>query len=341
MKKFISNLFNNGPPNIEGFFRRIFGNNNNTILNNNSRLFDSMKKIITFVVLMIIIIWSLIGFYIVQPAEQSAVLFLGKLSSIQDPGIHWEPPGLVNVIKKNVERLNTIKLDKQMLTSEENMVHVSFSVQYRINNLEQYLFYTSNPELILKQSLESSVRKIIGKNKLENILTTSRTEITFEVQKELETLLKKYQTGILVNQVIMQPAQAPYKVKNAFDDVIKAREDRERIKNQAQIYANNILPVAKGKAQRILDEARAYQEKIVLEAEGNVENFNYLLPLYQDNPKIIENQLYFQTIENIFKKNKLYIMDKSINKNIFLNDNDKNNKYVVSSNIEQDVLNNE
>lgn len=279
-----------------------------------------VKKIAIGAIAAIVIIWAGMGVYVVQPAQQAAVLTFGKFSSIEGPGMHWHAPGFVSVLKKDVEVLNTIKLDKQMLTSEENIVHVSFSVQYRISNLEQYLFATNNPELILRQALESAVRQVVGENKLEKILTTSRTQITIEVQKELEKLLTKYKTGILVSEVIMQPAQAPAEVKSAFDDVIKAREDRERVQNEAQSYANKVVPVAKGRAQRIMDEARAYQEKVVLDAQGDVANFSQLLPVYQQNPNIIENQLYYQTMENIFKNNKLYIVDGDGAKNLFYGD---------------------
>jgi membrane protease subunit HflK len=356
--KFLSlhKVFNQGPPDLEEAIRRFLGKGRKQDSNNNaganssnggdqqnnannqsprredpnrrsiySRNIDQkplpVKKIGTGIAAAVVIIWAGMGIYVVQPAQQAAVLTFGKFSSIEGPGIHWYAPGFVSVIKKDVEVLNTVKLDKQMLTSEENIVHVSFSVQYRISNLEQYLFATNNPELILRQSLESAVRQVVGENKLEKILTTSRTQITLEVQKELEKLLSKYQTGILVNEVIMQPAQAPAEVKSAFDDVIKSREDRERVQNEAQSYANKVVPVAKGRAQRILDEARAYQSKVVLDAEGNVANFSQLLPLYQQTPGIIESQLYYQTMENILKNNKLYIVDGDGAKNLFYGDN--------------------
>lgn len=352
-----STLFNQGPPDLEEALRRFLGktrkkgitqkpsdspsnqdqqgnngsdykspgeesNNQKKSTNMNSTTESPLpaKKIVAFMLLATLMIWIGLGVYVVQPAQQAAVLIFGNFSHIEDSGVHWHAPGLVNVVKKDVEVLNTIKLDKQMLTSEENIVHVSFSVQYRIGNLEDYLFATNNPERILRQSLESAVRQVIGENKLEKILATSRTKITLEVQKELEKLLCKYKTGILINEVIMQPAQAPTEVKSAFDDVIKAREDRERVQNEAQSYANKVVPVAKGHAQRILDEARAYQEKVVLKAQGNVANFNQLLSVYYENANIVENQLYYQTIENIFKNNKLYIIDGDGARNLFYSD---------------------
>lgn len=339
--KFLSKykVFNQGPPNLEEAIRRFLGKgrkqesnkkNNNSEPprkddNNDKSIYSRsvnqkplpVKKITTGIIAATAIIWAGMGIYVVQPAQQEAVLTFGKFSRIEGSGMHWHSPGVISVIKKDVDVLNTIKLDKQMLTSEENIVHVSFTVQYRINNLEQYLFSTNDPELILKQVLDSAVRQVMGGNKLEKILTTSRTKITLEVQKELEELLTKYKTGILVSEVIMQPAQAPAEVKSAFDDVIKAREDRERVQNEAQSYANKVIPVAKGGIERIMNGARAYQEKVVLEAQGDVTKFSQLLPVYQKNARVIESQLYYQTMENIFINNKLYIVDGDGAKNLF------------------------
>ncbi|WP_119342580.1 FtsH protease activity modulator HflK [Facilibium subflavum] len=329
-----------GPPDLEEAIRRFFGKkkpsnnngdqNNKSIYSRNAKSQEPLpiKKILLALVAAVVIIWALFGIYVIQPAQQAAILKFGKFSGIEGPGVHWYPPGFVQVIKKDVQVLNTISVDKLMLTSEENIVHVSFSVQYRIGDLEHYLFSTTSPELILRQALESAVRQVVGANKLEKILTVSRAQITLQVEQELKALLKKYQTGILVNEVIMQPAKAPDEVKSAFDDVIKAREDRERLQNEAYSYANKVMPVAKGKAQRILDEARAYSQKIVLEAEGDVASFNQLLPVYKQQPNIVENQLYYQTMASIFSNNKLYVIDGNGAKNLFYGE--KSTPFAVS-----------
>lgn len=219
-----------------------------------------------------------------------------------------------------------------MLTSEENIVHISFTVQYRIDDLEKYLFSNTEPTVLLQQALESAVRQVVGENKLQQILTTNRTVITESVRKEIEHLLKNYKVGIYISEVIMQPAKAPDAVKNAFDDVIKAREDREKSQNNAQAYANTVVPKAQGKSQRILDQANAYKEKIVLEAKGNIAQFEELLPIYKNAPEIVTNQLYFDTISKIIKDNKVFIVDGDGAKNIFYGlDNNK----ALMSNLEQ------
>ncbi|MGQ4002248.1 FtsH protease activity modulator HflK [Francisellaceae bacterium CB300] len=293
------------------------GSNNSS--NNITPMYENMpiKKVAAVVIGVIIVVWAGFGFYVVQPAEQAAVLRLGKFSKMVEPGLHWYPIGIDRVEKENVQELKTTSLQREMLTSEENIVHISFTVQYRISNLEDYLFANADPTKLLQQALESAVRQVVGENKLEQILTTNRAVITQQVRKEMEGLLKTYKTGIYVSEVIMQPAQAPEAVKSAFDDVIKAREDREREQNNAQSYANRIVPVAEGQAQRILDQANAYKEKVVLEAQGETAQFEQLLPIYKQNPDIVTNQMYFETISDVLQHNKIFLIDGDGAKNIF------------------------
>lgn len=322
-----------GPPDLEEAIRRflgkgkkkesqdesgsIYSRNSGNQSNNDDQSSVPIKKYIIGAAVVGALIWGGTGFYVVQPAEQAAVMRFGKLVSVEGPGLHWHPRGVYSVDKQNVEALKTISLTREMLTSEENIVRVSFTVQYRIGNLENYLFGTTDPVFALQQALESSVRQVVGGNRLEEILTTNRTVITQQVKETMEELVKRYHAGLFISEVIMQPAQAPEEVRQAFDDVIQAREDRERSQNEAQSYANKVVPIAQGRAQRVLDEARAYSSRIVLEAEGNVARFNQLLPLYQSQPEILENQIYFETMEEIFRKNKLFIVDGDGAKNLF------------------------
>ena len=330
-----------GPPDLEEMIKKFFGkkkkdssgtgdsesiyaknagkngsSNNNS--NNVTPMFEKppVKKIFS-IVIVIVAVWVAFGFYVVQPAEQVAITRLGKFSKMVEPGLHWYPMGIDKIYKENVQELKTTSLKRDMLTSEENIVHISFTVQYRISNLEDYLFANADPTNLLQQALESAVRQVVGENKLEQILTTNRAVITQQVKEEMEGLLKTYKTGIYVSEVIMQPAQAPDAVKSAFDDVIKAREDREREQNDAQSYANRVVPIAEGKAQRILDQANAYKQKIVLEAQGEIAQFDQLLPIYKKNPDIVTNQMYFDTISKVLQHNKIFLIDGDGAKNIF------------------------
>lgn len=344
-----------GPPDLEELIKKFFGkkkkNNSeddnesiyaknagkngssNNSSNNVTPMFEGppIKKIAAIVIAVIIIVWGGFGFYVVQPAEQAAVLRLGKFSKMVEPGLHWYPIGIDKIAKENVQELKTTSLKREMLTSEENIVHISFTVQYRIADLEAYLFANTDPTNLLQQALESSVRQVVGENKLEHILTTNRAAITQQVRKEMEGLLKTYKTGIYVSEVIMQPAQAPDAVKSAFDDVIKAREDREREQNDAQSYANRVIPVAEGKAQRILDQANAYKQKVVLEAQGETAQFEQLLPIYKRSPDIVTNQMYFETISDVLQHNKIFLIDGNGAKNIFYGLGENSKKKLIPS----------
>ena len=297
MKKrwFWSKNSEQGPPDLEEMIKGFFSKkkqkkgDGESIYSKNVQKFERppVGKFLAIGVAVLVALWVAFGFYIVQPAEKAAVLRLGKFSTIENSGLHWYPIGIDKIIKENVEELKTVSVQRDMLTSEENIVHVSFTVQYRISNLEDYLFANTNPQVLLQQSLESAVRQVIGESNLSDILTTQRAGITVKVRTEMEALLVTYKSGISVSEVIMQPAQAPDAVKSAFDDVIKAKEDKERLQNDAEAYANSIIPIAEGKSQRILDQANAYKQKIVLEAQGDIAQFTHLLPIYKQTPDII------------------------------------------------------
>ena len=264
-----------------------------------------------------VIIWGLSGIYIVKPPERAAVLTFGRYSYTVGPGLHWYPRFIQSVTEVNVDSVASVTLDREILTSHENIVHVSFAVQYHVGNVQDYLYNTVNPRELMSQALDSAVRQVIGKSELQKILTISRKHITDQVETELNKLLKRYQAGISINEVIMQPARPPEAVKEAFDDVIKAREDRERLQNQAHSYANRVVPRAKGKAQRALDEAKAYKEQLILEARGNIARFEALLPEYRQNPEVVKTQWYFDTMQQVFGSSKVFVIEGDGNNNLF------------------------
>ena len=320
---------NNAPPDLEDLLKRFFGKKKKSNLNDEQSIYSKnsnkdrtplpIKKIGSGIVALVILAWAGLGLYIVQPAEEAAVLRLGKFQSIEGPGLHWHPAGIYEIIKENVEEVRTISLTRDMLTSEENIVRVSFTVQYKIGNIQSFLFNVSDPVNALNQALEASVRNVVGANNLEDILTTNRAIITNEVRSNVEKLMKRYKSGVQIIEVIMQPAQAPNEVREAFDDVIQAREDRVRIINEAKSYSNKIIPQAKGRAQRVLDEANAYATEIVYKSEGNIAEFKQLLPLYIQNKDVLLNQIYLDTMEKIAANNKFFVVDGPGAKNLFYN----------------------
>ncbi len=317
---------NQGPPDLEKAIKNFIGGKRNKKTAGKSGSsgggssdfnFPEFKWLISFFIIIAVVIWALSGIYIVKPPEEAAVLRFGKYIDTVHPGIHWYPRFIDSVTKVNVDTVDTVTLDKEMLTSKENIVHVSFAVQYHVGDIQDYLFNTTDPRHLLSQALDSSVRQVIGQSQLQDILTTNRKQITDKVEAELTSLLDKYRAGIKINEVLMQPARPPEAVKIAFDDVIKAREDREKLQNEASSYANRIVPIAKGQAQRILDEADAYKQGLILQAQGNIAQFNELLPIYEKSPEVVETQIYFDTLQKVFSSNKVFIVEGNGNNNLF------------------------
>jgi len=321
-----------GPPDLEKAIKNFLGGkkNNNGKENNSGGSSNinlpEFKWLVPFFIIIAIVIWALSGIFVVKPPEKAVVLEFGQYSKTVGPGMHWHPRFIESIIEVNVSKVDTVTLDKEMLTSKENIVHVSFAVQYHVGNVQNYLFNTVNPTELLSQALDSSVRQVIGQSELQNILTIDRKQITDKVQVELTSLLNKYQSGIEINEVLMQPARPPEAVKSAFDDVIKAREDREKLQNEAKSYANRIVPISKGQAKRTLDEANAYKQRLILQAKGDVAQFNALLPIYENSPEIIETQLYFKTMEKVFDKNKVFLVEGNGNNNLFYLPDDLNSE---------------
>lgn len=315
-----------GPPDLEKAIKSFIGRKRGkkNIGNNGSSggtpsdfNFPEFKWLISFFIIIAVVIWGLSGIYIVKPPEEAAVLRFGKYIDTVQPGMHWYPRFIDSITKVNVDTVDTVTLDKEMLTSKENIVHVSFAVQYHVGDIKDYLFNTTDPKHLLSQALDSSVRQVIGQSQLQDILTTNRKQITDKVETELTSLLDKYKAGIKINEVLMQPARPPEAVKDAFDDVIKAREDREKLQNEATSYANRIVPIAKGQAKRVLDEADAYKQGLILQAQGNIAQFNELLPIYEKSPKVVETQIYFDTLQKVFSNNKVFLVEGDGNNNLF------------------------
>ncbi|MCF6765503.1 FtsH protease activity modulator HflK [Thiotrichales bacterium 19S3-7] len=279
-----------------------------------------VASMILLVVVVFAVIWGVSGIFIVKEGEQAAVLRFGRYVQTVGPGFHWYPRLIETVYEQSVDQVKTVSLSREMLTSEENIASVAFTVNYRISDLKDYLFNVVNSQQMLNQALDAAVRQVIGQSTLDSIISVDRLQITKEVQTELEYLLKDYKTGIAIVSVNMQKATAPDPVKAAFDDVIKAREDRNRSINKAQSYANKVIPQANGQSARILDTAKAYKEKLILQAQADVAQFNAILPEYVKAPKIIEKQIYLTTMQNVLSNNRLYVVDGSGNNNLFMPD---------------------
>lgn len=261
------------------------------------------------VVLIVFILWVLSGIFIVDPAEQAAILRFGKYIETVGPGPHWIPRIIASKIVMNVDRVLDYSYSAQMLTRDENLVAVSLAVQYRINDLQQYLFNVANPEESLQQATSSALRQVVGTTTLDQIITEGREVWGNSVQDTLVKTLALYKTGILIVNVSPQPARAPESVQDAFDDAIKAQEDEKRFKEQAYAYAAKVVPIAEGNASRIEQEAEAFSKQEVLRAQGEVAEFLALLPQYIAAPQVMSERMYLETMQKVLNKSSKIIVD--------------------------------
>jgi membrane protease subunit HflK len=255
------------------------------------------------------IFWILSGIFIVNPAEQAVIMRFGKYIETVGPGPHWIPTFVDKKVVLNVDRVADYSYSGQMLTKDENLVAVSIAVQYRIADLSAYLFNVSDPEESLQQATSSALRQVVGTTTLDQLITAGREVWGGQVQESLVKILERYQTGIQIISVAPQPARAPENVQNAFDDAIKAQEDERRFIEQARAYEAKVVPIAEGGAKRIMQEAQAYAKQVVLNAEGETAEFLKLLPQYLQAPAVTAERMYIETMQKIMSKNAKIFVD--------------------------------
>lgn len=315
------------PPDLEAALRDLLKKINTFFAKKTQRNNDnSGKKFIPeklnhaglgIIAIVVFVIWFLSGIFIVDPAEQAVILRFGKYIETVGPGPHWIPRFIETEYRINEQKIATYSYESEMLTKDENIVFVAVAVQYRINNARDYLFSVTNPNESLQQATASALRQVIGHTNLEQVLTSGRGQIRQEVMQQLTQILARYNTGLLVTDVAMQPAKAPEAVKEAFDDAIKAQEDEQRFENQAQAYAMQVEPIAKGQAQRLLADAKAYQQQVVLNAKADVARFLALLPEYTKSPGVTRQRLYIEAIENVLINSNKILIDSHGSNNMF------------------------
>ena len=259
--------------------------------------------------LVVFILWALSGIFSVNPAEQAAILRFGKYVETVGPGPHWIPRFIATKVVFNVDRVSDYSYSAQMLTKDENLVSVSLVVQYRIRDLEAYLFNVTDPLESLHQATSSALRQVVGTTTLDEIITEGREAWGSNVQDSLIKILDKYKTGIVIVNVSPQPARAPENVQDAFDDAIKAQEDEKRFKEQAYAYKARVVPIAEGNATRIMEEAQAYAQQVVLGAQGDVAGFLALLPQYVQSPEVTSERMYIDTMQQVLTKSSKVLID--------------------------------
>ncbi|KGP63057.1 protease [Legionella norrlandica] len=312
----------NQPPDLDEALKRIQEKLKKTFLGGGGKSNNSSGTggglLAVTVLLIAFILWALSGIFIVDPAEQAVILRFGKYVETVGPGPHWIPRLISSKIIMNVDRVLDYSYSAQMLTSDENLVAVSLAVQYRINDLKEYLFNVANPEESLQQATSSALRQVVGTTTLDQIITEGREVWGGRVQETLIKTLSNYKTGILIVNVSPQPARAPESVQDAFDDAIKAQEDEKRFKEQAYAYAAKVVPIAEGTASRIRQEAEAYSKQVVLTAQGEVAEFLALLPQYNAAPQIMAERMYLETMQKVLRNSTKIIVDNKAGNLLYL-----------------------
>jgi len=259
------------------------------------------KGIFVALIAILAAVWLFLSVYQVDEKERAVVLRFGKFHEIVGPGLHLNPKFIDSVIVEAIteERQYRNKRQDLMLTEDENIVDVQLVVQYNIKNIKDYVLKVKNPEISLQHATDSALRHIVGSANLDSVISTGREQISLDVKERLQQYLDNYETGINVVKINIQDAKPPLNVKEAYDDVIKAREDQERVINEAQSYANGIIPEARGRSQRIMEEAEGYKSKVIAEAEGEANRFEKLLDEYQKAPEVTRQRLYLDAIEDV------------------------------------------
>ncbi len=256
------------------------------------------------------VIWLASGIYIVGPAERGVVLRFSAYTEVTAPGPHWRIPYPVDEVHKvNVDEISSFTHKAAMLTKDENIVDVELTVQSRIQDAADFLFQDQSPKKTLRDVTETVVRKTIGGSRLDFILTEGRSAVSATIRERAQDLVNQYKSGLEITSVNMQPAKPPEQVKAAFDDAIKAREDKERLENKAEAYANEILPQARGGAARVQADARAYRDKVVAGAEGETSRFLAILNEYEKAPQVTRERLYLETMEQVLGESNKVLLD--------------------------------
>ncbi|WP_425640588.1 FtsH protease activity modulator HflK [Marinomonas gallaica] len=275
--------------------------------------------LVGIVVVGLFALWAATGIYQVDQQERGVVLRLGKFHETVMPGLHWNPPMIDSVTRVNVTKVRSHDHKALMLTVDEAIVEVGVSVQYSIDNPRDFVLNVRAPEDSLAQAVESSLRHVVGTTEMDQILTEGREVLAAEVKERLQSYINNYGTGLLISKVNVENTQAPNQVQAAFDDVIKAKEDEQRVRNEAESYANGIIPEARGRAQRIREEAEAYRSEIVARAQGQADRFDRLYQEYAKAPEVTRQRLYLETIETIYKgANKVVVDSKNGNNMMYL-----------------------
>ena len=302
---------NQGPPDLDEVFRNltkkfggIFGSGSSSSSKGPS------GGLLLFLILAAVIAWGFTGIYTVQQAEKGVELRFGKYKRTTTAGLNWHwPLPIESVEKVNVDEVREVSHKTSMLTQDENIVEVSLEAQYKIKSAEDYKFNLRDPDITVKDAMESAVREIVGKSTIDFVMFEGREQISSVTRELLQGIMDEYGSGIYIQKVNLEKSVPPDQVKAAFSDAIKSREDRDRYIKEAEAYENSIIPRARGEAARLLQEANAYRDRVIANSEGEAKRFLKLLGEYEKAPEVTRERLYLEAVESVYANSNKVLMD--------------------------------
>jgi len=258
------------------------------------------------------LIWIGSGFYIVDASQCGVVLRFGKNVEVTESGPRWHLPFPIETVEiVNLSQVRTVEVgyrdnvknkllkESLMLTDDENIIDIQFAVQYFLKDPAEYLFNNRNPDENVRQAAETAIREVVGKSKMDFVLYEGREQVAASATKLIQEILDRYKSGILISKLTMQNAQPPEQVQAAFDDAVKAGQDRERQKNEGQAYANDVIPRASGTAARLIQESQGYKQSVIANAEGDASRFKQILVEYQKAPAVTRERMYLDMMQQV------------------------------------------
>ncbi len=308
---------NDGPPDLDEVFRNLknkfggmLGGGGKGKMPRVPGGSGNLTGFVGFIVIALLVVWGLTGIYIVDEGWRGVETRFGERTVVTQAGPHWHFPYPIEDVEQiNVADIRTARKNSKMLTSDENIVVMSIELQYNVKNAQDFAFNVFDPDLTLEQAAETAIRAVVGNNDMDLIITEGRAVVGSATKEIMQEILDFYGTGINVVQVNMDEAQPPEEVQDAFNDAIKAREDEQRIINEANAYRNDVVPKARGEGQGLLEQAEAYKTRVTKAAQGETSRFNQLLAEYQRAPEVTRERLYIDTLEMVMARSPKVMVD--------------------------------
>ena len=266
-------------------------------------------RIFSYLLLLLVSLWVLGGFYALDAREQAVVLRFGKFHAVRQEGLNWHMLLVDRVFRENTTEVRNYRHEAEMLTEDQNIVSVPITVQYVVGDIKDFILNLDNPELSLRLSTESAVRHVVGENKMDNVLSVGRAVIATDIQERLQRYQGNYRSGLRIVKVNLLKGNPPQQVQADFVDVVRAAEDKERMRNEAEAYSNRILPETRGQASRLLQEAQGYRQRVEAHAKGEASRFSQQLAAYQKAPEITRQRLYLDAMEEVLQSSSKILLD--------------------------------